>query len=106
MIFIRQAIIGPGTAKTTEAMFALLKEGGLNGQAMVEAAEAMTMLSIGSVANELTRPAQIRQRLGEQVPPLDTPVMHEHLTEYAIRNGAERCLVALNWLLDGASHPT
>ena len=101
MIFVRQAIIGPGTASATEQMFRLLKDGGLDGQSIAEATDAMTMLSIGSIANELTRPAQIRERLGEQVPREETPLLHDHMQIYATRDGTQRYRQALRWLLDG-----
>ena len=101
MIFVRQAIIGPGTAMATEQMFALLEEGGIRGQAIAEASDAITMLSIGSIANELTRPPQVRERLGKQISGQDTPLMRKHLGAYATRDGAERYRLALHWLLDG-----
>lgn len=61
MIFVRQAILGPGTALATERMFGLINDSNLPDHAMAEAMDAMTMLSIGSMANELTRPAKIRE---------------------------------------------
>ena len=101
MIFVRQAVLGPGTATATEQMFALLKKGGLPKQAIAEATDAMTMLSIGSIANELTRPPNIRERLGEQVPEASTPLLHDHMEVYARRDGTARYRIAMNWLLDG-----
>lgn len=101
MIFVRQAIIGPGTATATEQMFRLLEEGGLSGQAIAEANDAMTMLSIGSIANELTRPPEIRKELGKQVAVQETPLLHENMSSYAIRDGSERYRLALKWILDG-----
>ena len=84
MIFVRQAIIGPGTATATEQMFRHLKAGGLDGQAIAEATDAMTMLTIGSLANELTRPARIRERLGEQVPNEETPLFAKDIERKAL----------------------
>ena len=103
MIFVRQAILGPGTAKTTEVMFQLLAEGGLDGQAIAEASDAQTMLLIGSLANELTRPAQIREQSGKQVPSEETPKLLENLDIYATRDSEQRYRLALNWVLDGVS---
>ena len=101
MIFVRQAIIGPGTTSVTEQMFQYLEEGGLGGQAITEASDAMTMLSIGSIANDLTRPAQIREELGKQLAPQDTPILHKNMQSYATRDGRERYRLAIGWILDG-----
>ena len=103
MIWVSQAVIGPGTATATEEMFRLLEEGGLTGPAIAEANDAMTMLSIGSVANDLTRPPNIRHELGKQVPAQDTPLLQENMATYADRNGAERYRIAIRWILDGVT---
>lgn len=101
MIFVRQAIVGPGTATATEQMFRLLQEGGLSGRAIAEANDALTMLLIGSIANDLTRPAQIREQLGKQLAPEDTPILRENMQTYATRDGSERYKLAIGWILDG-----
>lgn len=101
MIFVRQAIIGRGTATATEHMFQYLKEGGLSGRAIAEANDAMTMLLIGSIANELTRPPQIREELGKQLDPKDTPLLHQNMQAYATRDGDKRYKLAIGWILDG-----
>ena len=84
-------------------MFQLLAEGGLDGQAIAEASDAQTMLLIGSLANELTRPAQIREQLGKQAPSEETPKLLENLDIYATRDSEQRYRLALNWVLDGVS---
>ena len=101
MIFVRQAIIGPGTATTTELMFECLREGGLSGRAIAEASDAITMLLIGSIANDLTRPPQIREELGKQLAPDETPILQKNMQIYATRDGGERFMLALGWILDG-----
>ena len=101
MIFVRQAIIGGGTAQATEQMFQYLKDGGLSGRAIAEANDAMTMLLIGSIANELTRPPQIREELGKQLAPEDTPLLTRNMQTYATRDGGERYKLAIGWILDG-----
>ena len=50
-VFVRQPILGPGTALTTEEMFRLLGEGGVSAEGIVQASDALTMLTIGSIAN-------------------------------------------------------
>jgi len=104
MIFVSQAIVGPGTARTTEEMFRLLHNAGLRGDAVAEAADSMTILSIGSIANELTRPARVRDGLGRQIDTAEMPYMGKYLTHYSHRNAAQRYERALNWLLDGIFH--
>jgi len=101
MIWVRQAVLGPGTAAATEQMFQYLKEGGLSGVEIAQANDAMTMLTIGSVANELTRPADIREELGKQLPAGATPLLHANMKAYAQRDGVERYQLALEWILDG-----
>lgn len=101
MIFVRQAIIGPGTATATEKMFQLLKDGGLSGRAIAEANDALTMLLIGSIANDLTRPPQIREELGKQLAPEETPILKQNMQTYATRDGAARYKLAIGWILDG-----
>ena len=103
MIFVRQAIIGPGTATTTELMFGCLREGGLGGRAIAEASDAITMLLIGSIANDLTRPPQIREELGKQLAPGETPILQDNMQVYATRDGGERFMLALSWILDGVA---
>ena len=99
-IFTSQAVIGPGTAATTEAFFVCISQAGLTGEALVEAADAVTMLLIGSVANELTRPARVRERLATPETDHPTPLMAQHLSRYANRDPDARFQQALNWLLD------
>ena len=101
MIFVRQAVIGRGTAQATEQMFQYLMDGGLSGRAIAEANDAMTMLLIGSIANELTRPPQIREELGKQLAPEDTPLQSRNMQAYATRDGSERYKLAIGWVLDG-----
>lgn len=104
MIFVRQAILGPGTATATERMFECFHESNLSGDAIAEAMDAMTMLSIGSLANELTRPPKVREKLGEQVPDEQTPLLRKNMDTYATRDGTERYKMAMEWLLDGVVH--
>ena len=48
LVFVRQAILGPGTATPPERMFEILEQSGMSGDAIAEATNAMTMLSICS----------------------------------------------------------
>ena len=102
-IFVRRAVIGPGTARLSEEMFRLLSQGGIEGTAAAEAADAMTMLCIGSIANELSRPPKIRERLVEQAPSEDLPHLMAHIEAYAVRDSEARYRVALSWLIEGVA---
>ena len=102
-IFVRRAVIGPGTARLSEEMFRLLSQGGIEGTAAAEAADAMTMLCIGSIANELSRPPKIRERLVEQAPTEDLPHLMAHIEAYAVRDSEARYRVALSWLIEGVA---
>ena len=62
-VFVRQPVLGPGTALTTERMFRLLRAGGVTGDALAEAVDSITLLTIGSIANEISRPAEVRLQL-------------------------------------------
>lgn len=101
-VFIRHPILGAGTALFTEEMFRLLAEGGLGDTALVEAADGLTMLTIGSLANELTRPPKVRDQLAKQLTDTPTPLMDRYIPAYSHRDGDGRYLKALEWMLDGA----
>jgi AcrR family transcriptional regulator len=101
-VFVRQAVVGPGTAIMTEHLFRLLHAGGLSGDAVAETADAITLVILGSLVNELTRPPQVRDRLLEHLPETVTPFMLEHMPAYSHRDPEERFLITLNWLLDGS----
>jgi len=102
-VFTSRAVLGPGTALATEELFRLLEAGGIRVNAVPEAADSMTMLLIGSIANELTRPKQVREKLWDQAPNEQTPFMAKHLEYYSDRDGTQRYERALTWILDGAA---
>ncbi len=98
-VFVRQPVLGPGTALTTERMFRLLRAGGVTGDALAEAVDSITLLTIGSIANEISRPAEVRLQLPGF---LEAPeVLPDHIDTYARRDGRARYLQALTWLMDG-----
>ena len=65
------------------------------------AADAVVLLTFGSIANDLTRPPDIRERLGDHIPDSDTPLMLEDMDTYAHRDPEARFQLALEWLLRG-----
>lgn len=101
MIFISQAVLGPGTARTTELIFSYLHAGGVRGKAIAEGSNAITMLLIGSIANELTRPPNVREQLSDHLPHGEAPLMNSLMKPYANRNSRERFRIAFGWMLDG-----
>lgn len=98
-VFVRQPILGPGTALTTERMLALLAKGGIDGEPLAEAADSITLLTIGSIANEISRPAEVRLQLPGHLE--NAPLMTANIDAYARRDGRARYVQALTWLLDG-----
>lgn len=100
-VFVRQAVVGSGTAAVTEIMLRLLNEAGLTGDAVVEAADSLTLVVLGSVVNELTRPPAVRERLIGHLAESETPFLVQHLPAYAHRDPEKRFLRALGWLIDG-----
>ena len=100
-VFLRRPILSEDLTRTTEILFAILAAGGTSGPAMAEAADAIVLLIMGSVANDLSRPPQVRRQLLAQVPPDETPLLVEHIGAYSERDGGQRFRLALAWLLDG-----
>jgi TetR/AcrR family tetracycline transcriptional repressor len=100
-VFLRRPILSENLTRTTETLFEILKSGGFRGPAMAEATDAIVLLTTGSISNDLTRPAHVRQQLIGHVPAADTPLLVEHIGAYSNRDGEERFRLALGWLLDG-----
>ena len=100
-VFVRRAVLSPTLARVTERLFAILARVGIEGTPAAEAVDAIVLLTIGSVANDLTREAAVRERLLEQIPSDETPLTNASIGEYAHRDPEERYLLALGWLLDG-----
>lgn len=101
-VFVSRPILGPNIALTTELLFDALAQGGITGEAAAEAADAWVLVTMGSIANDLSRPPDVRERLLGHAPATDTPRMIEEIDAYAHRDGEARYRQALEWLLDGA----
>ena len=99
-VFVRQPVVVPGTALATEEMFRLLDEGGLSPQNVAQVSDSLTILSLGSIANELTRRKNIRDHLPGQLPDQSTPHLDKYIGTYSSRNADERYVIALNRILD------
>lgn len=101
-VFVSRPILGPNVVRTTELLFDALARGGITGQSAAEAADAWVLVTMGSIANDLSRPPDVRQRLLGHLPVTDTPRLVEQIDVYAHRDGEARYRRALEWLLDGA----
>ena len=99
-VFLRQPVVVPGTALAAEEMFRLLDEGGLSPQDAAQVSDSLTILSLGSIANELTRRKNIRDHLPGQLPDQSTPHLDKYIGTYSSRNVDERYVIALNRILD------
>lgn len=102
-IFIRRPVVVPSSAALTESMFRLLAMGGVRGLAAAQAADAIVLLLLGSIVNDLTRPARVRDRLVAIMGPEVTRVMEAELEAYTDRDPEARFRNALEWLIDGVA---
>ena len=100
-VFLRRPVVSPSIARVTELLFELVGEGGVAGDAAAEAVDAFVLVTMGSITNDLSRPADVRERLLDHLPPGETPLMVEQIDTYAHRDGEARYRVALEWMLDG-----
>jgi TetR/AcrR family tetracycline transcriptional repressor len=100
-VFVRRPVVSPNQARVTERLFAILDRGGVSGAAAAEAVDAIVLLTIGSIANDLTRAPDVREQLVEQIPTEEIPLTNESIGAYAHRDPEQRYLLALGWLLDG-----
>lgn len=100
-VFLRRPILSEHLTRTTELIFSMLDQGDVERAAVAEAADAVVLLTMDSVVNDLTRPAAIRQQLVGQLPVEETPLLVEHIGAYSIRDGEQRFRHAPGWLLDG-----
>jgi AcrR family transcriptional regulator len=100
-VFLRRPILSQNLTRTTEMMFSILDEGGIQGPAVAEATDAIVLLTMGSVANDLTRPPHVRRQLVGRLPADEMPLLLEHIGVYSDRDGEQRFRLGLSWLLDG-----
>lgn len=103
-IVVRRPVPGPNLAKANERLFVLLKDAGLDDKAVVTAADALLLLTIGSIAYDLSRPEAVREKLLEIVATHEVPHLSAHMASYAHADREARYVRALNWLLDGITH--
>ena len=100
-VFLRRPILSETLALCTELMFAAFERAGLSDRQIAEATDAVVLLLMGSIANDLTRPPEIRYQLTEHLDADQAPRLSRGIDDYSQRDGEERFRQALDWLLDG-----
>ena len=100
-VFLRRPILSEALARCTELMFDAFHRAGLRGPELAEATDAVVLLSMGSIANDLTRPPEIRYALTEHLAAEDAPRLRSEIDAYSVRDTEARFRTALDWLLDG-----
>ncbi len=99
-VYLRRPVLSPAMARCTELLFAAFERAGLAGDQLAEATDATVLLAIGSVANDLTRPNEIRRELLEHLD-ADATRLSASIDVYSERDGDQRFRRSLGWLLDG-----
>lgn len=100
-VYLRRPVLSPAMARCTELMFQSFEQAGLEGDAIAEATDAVVLLVVGSIANDLTRPDEVRHQLLGQLPADETTRLSGAIDAYSIRDGDERFRRSLGWLIDG-----
>lgn len=100
-VFLRRPVLSEALARCTELMFDAFARGGLRDAALAEATDAVVLLLMGSIANDLTRPPEVRYELTKHLAPEDAPRLRAEIDVYSVRDTEARFRSALDWLLDG-----
>lgn len=100
-VYLRRPILSPSLARCTELFFASFERAGLTGDQLAVATDAVVLLAMGSIANDLTRPAAVRHELLSQLPAAETTRLRSAIDTYSHRDGDERFRRSVGWLLDG-----
>lgn len=100
-VFLRRPVLSEALARCTELMFDAFARGGLDGADLAEATDGVVLLLMGSIANDLTRPPEVRYELTKHLAPEDAPRLRSEIDVYSVRDTEARFRSALDWLLDG-----
>lgn len=100
-VFLRRPVLSEALARCTELMFDAFARGGLDGADLAEATDGVVLLLMGSIANDLTRPPEVRYELTKHLAPEDAPRLRSEIDVYSVRDTEARFRAALDWLLDG-----
>ncbi len=104
-VFLRRPVLSEALARCTELMFAAFEKAGLEGARIAEATDAVVLLTMGSIANDLTRPPDVRHALVDHLTSAEAPHLLAGIDAYSHRDGDQRFHQALDWLLDGLLDP-
>lgn len=100
-LFVSRPITNAAMARITERLFVHVEQGNVRGPMAAEAVDAVVLVLIGSIANDLSRPPAVRNRLLNYLPPKETPRTLANISSYSARDPEARFERALTWLLDG-----
>lgn len=100
-VFLRRPVISPSMARCTEFMFEAFERAGLRGDQLAEATDATVLLIMGTIANDLTRPDEVRYQLADALDANEGARLRSAIDAYSQRDGDERFRRSLNWMLDG-----
>ena len=102
-VFTSRPVVVPATARLPVLMFEHLAAAGLQGDAGAEAADALNLVLMGSLVNDLTRPPRVRDQLPSKLPADEAARLAPHLPAYSHRDPEARFRTAYDWVLDGAA---
>lgn len=100
-MFVSRPILGPSVVRTTEPLFDALARGGITGESVTEASDARVLVTMGSIANDLPCPPDVRRRMLGHLPVTDTPRLVEQTGVYDHSDGAARYRRVVERLLVG-----
>ena len=86
-VYLRRPVISPAMAQFTELMFEAFELGGLEGDQLAEATDATVLLVMGSIANDLTRPDEVRYQLADELEADEGRRLRSAIDAYSRRNG-------------------
>ncbi len=103
--FLRRPVLSPTMTLVTEVFFELVGALELDGVGVAETVDAIVLVTMGSIVNDLTRPPEIRLQLAANEAGPEAPLMVSQLDDYAGRDAEQRYRQAIGWIIDGACAP-
>ena len=100
-VFLRRPVLSPNMARITEMTFEALQRAGFQGDAIAATGDAATLVLMGSVANDLSRPPHVRFELLDHLPDAARPVLTDQADAYSRRDGEQRFREAAEAMLTG-----
>ncbi len=100
-VYLRRPVISASLARCTELMFEAFENAGLEGRRVTDATDAVVLLLMGAIGNDLTRPPAVRHELTQALPAEAAPRLNRDIDAYSHRDPEARFRESLDWLLDG-----